>query len=109
MSAPNPEARTLNHNVSYQLPKWRVATKSLRSVSSNAMGKLLSKVNGQRSSTAVPTRCLLKKQVRYLARSPYSEADRGTVLTRSRPKIMVSRWNGVGKYFRINFATYVGA
>jgi hypothetical protein len=32
-----------------------------------------------------------------------------TVSARSRRKIMVSRWNDVGKYFRINSASHVGA
>ena len=69
-----------------------------------------------RSSTVVPMRCLrkkqahlLKKHVRILARSPCNEHEIGTVLARFRPKIMVSGWNEVWKYFRINSADHVGA
>jgi integrase len=54
-------------------------------------------------------RCLLKKQVRILARSPCNEHEIGTGLTRLRKKIMVRGGNGVGKYFRINFVSHVGA
>jgi hypothetical protein len=57
----------------------------------------------------VPTKCLLKKQVRILARSPCNEIEIGTVLARLRKKIMVRGGNGVGKYFRINSASDVGA
>jgi hypothetical protein len=36
-------------------------------------------------------------------------AHKCTVSAWSRPEIMVSRWNGSGKYFRINPASHVGA
>jgi hypothetical protein len=37
------------------------------------------------------------------------ERDFPTVLIRSRLEIMVREWNEVGKYFRINSASHVGA
>ncbi len=51
----------------------------------------------------------LKKQVIELAPSACSEHDMGTVLARSRPEIIVRSGNKVGKYFRINPASHVGA
>ena len=50
-----------------------------------------------------------KKQVIESARSVRSEHNIGTVLTRSRPEIMVRSGHKVGKYFRINPASHVGA
>jgi len=57
----------------------------------------------------MPTRCLLKKQVVKLARLRCSERDIGTVLARLRLEIMVPSGNKIGKCFRINSASYVGA
>jgi hypothetical protein len=36
-------------------------------------------------------------------------AHSGTVLARFRSNIMISMWKEVGKYFRINSASHVGA
>jgi hypothetical protein len=50
-----------------------------------------------------------EKEVRIAARSPCSEHNIGAVLTWSRREIIVWSGHKVGKYFRINSASHVGA
>ena len=57
----------------------------------------------------MPMKCLPKKQVRILARSPCNDPEIGTVLARLWIKIMVRGSKDVRKYFRINSASHVGA
>lgn len=57
------------------------------------------------------TKCLLKSGGASKSRCAYCHGDRvvSTILPRFRPEIMVSRWKEVRKYFRINYASHVGA